>query len=637
MLNGISTAGKWAAGVAKAAAVVSGVAAAAIGAIGKSSIKAYAEYEQVVGGVETLFKNSSRLVQKYAETAYRTAGMSATEYMSTVTGFSASLLQSLGGDTEAAAKVADMAVTDMADNANKMGTSIDAIQNAYQGFAKGQYQLLDNLKIGYGGTRSEMLRLLADAEKISGVHYDIENLNDVYSAIHVIQTELDITGTTAKEAASTIQGSFAMAKAAWQNMLVGISDENADFESLINNLVSSVGTAAGNILPRVEIALNGIANLVVALAPMIADNLPSLMDSLLPPLISGAVYLTRSLVQALPGIIDLLLSQLPVFISGLEAAAGEVIAALPSIVESIASSLPILLPQIITAAVNLIVLICQNLPKIIQPIIDNLPQIVTSVMSALVSNLPIIIAAILSLIVSIARQLPQLLVAVGSALLGALGSIWDEIVGFFEPILSGIGDWIYTNVISPIVEFFVGLGADIKSVWDDIWGGIKGVINSIIGGINGMISAVCNGINTVVRAVNTLHWEIPDYVPIVGGKTFGFDLKEITAPQIPLLARGGVLEKNQTGFLEGTGAEAVVPLENNRKWIRAVANDMNGEIGGGSSKSLEDKIDILIEAVKEIAQMELRLSTGELVGVLSDKLDNTLGQKVVIKKRTTLT
>ena len=248
-------------GIKKLGSVVKEVGSAFI-KIGKQALDSYADYEQLVGGVETLFKDNASTVENYANNAYKTAGLSANEYMETVTAFSASLLQSLNGDTAKSAEVADMAITDMADNANKMGTSMDMIQNAYQGFAKQNYTMLDNLKLGYGGTKSEMERLLADAQKISGVKYDISNLNDVYQAIHVIQGELGITGTTAKEASTTIQGSVSAMKSAWSNMLTGIADDNADFDGLVNNLVESIGTAAENIMPRVQIIIDGVIALV---------------------------------------------------------------------------------------------------------------------------------------------------------------------------------------------------------------------------------------------------------------------------------------------------------------------------------------------------------------------------------------
>lgn len=229
-----------------AAAVVKGLVD-----VGKASVQAYAEYEQLVGGVETLFKNSADVVRQYAQEAYMTAGISANQYMEQVTSFSASLIQSLGGDTRKAAEIGNQAVIDMADNANKMGSSIESIQNAYQGFAKQNFTMLDNLKLGYGGTKEEMERLLRDAEKLSGMHFDISSFADIAQAIHVVQENMGIAGTTAEEAASTITGSVGMVKAAWENLLVGFSDQNADVDQLIENLLDSIITASENIIPTV--------------------------------------------------------------------------------------------------------------------------------------------------------------------------------------------------------------------------------------------------------------------------------------------------------------------------------------------------------------------------------------------------
>ena len=244
----------------KASAAAVGAASAGVAALGTACINAYADYEQLVGGVETLFKDSADTIQTYADNAYKTAGLSANEYMETVTSFSASLLQSLDGDTEKAAAAADLAITDMAD--------------AYQGFAKQNYTMLDNLKLGYGGTKEEMQRLLADAEKLSGVKYDLSSYADIVEAIHVIQTEMGITGTTAKEASTTIQGSVASMKAAWANLMVGMADDTQDLDLLLSNFIESIGTVADNLLPRIGIVIEGMGKLVAGLAPEIASALP---------------------------------------------------------------------------------------------------------------------------------------------------------------------------------------------------------------------------------------------------------------------------------------------------------------------------------------------------------------------------
>lgn len=253
--------------------------------MGKDSFNLFSDYEQLVGGVDTLFKDSSLKVQEYANNAYKTAGLTANKYMETVTSFSASLLQGLHGDTAKAAQVADMAITDMSDNANKMGTDMSLIQNAYQGFAKQNYTMLDNLKLGYGGTKTEMERLLKEAQKLTGIKYDINNLSDVYNAIHVIQGELGITGTTAKESATTIQGSVASMKSAWQNLLTGMADENANHKQLVTNFVNSIvgengeGGVLNNIIPRIKLIVEGAKTVFQELwnqLPKIAEQVPEL-------------------------------------------------------------------------------------------------------------------------------------------------------------------------------------------------------------------------------------------------------------------------------------------------------------------------------------------------------------------------
>lgn len=295
MSSALSTASK--VGLAALTAAKAGVIA-----LMKQAVTSFGEYEQLVGGVETLFGDAAQQVLQNAQNAYKTAGVSANEYMATVTSFAASLRQSTKSEAEAAA-IADMAVQDMADNANKMGTDMGSIQVAYQGFAKQNYTMLDNLKLGYGGTKSEMERLLKDAQKITGVKYDINNLSDVYEAIHVIQGELGITGTTAKEAGETIQGSMAAAKASFQNLLIAmVSGEGID--SAIDNLADSVTTAVKNLLPAISKGLKGLSKVIKKLAPVISKALPPLLKEVLPSLLDAATSLIGALFEALPGIIS---------------------------------------------------------------------------------------------------------------------------------------------------------------------------------------------------------------------------------------------------------------------------------------------------------------------------------------------
>ena len=289
----------------KAFLAVGAAAATATIAIAKASVDAFAEYEQLVGGVETLFKGSSKKLIEYANEAYKTAGVSANQYMSIVTSFSASLLQSLGGDTEKAADIANQALIDMSDNANKMGTSMESIQYAYQGFAKQNYTMLDNLKLGYGGTKTEMERLLKDAQALTGVKYDISNLSDVYTAIHVIQENLGIAGTTALEAEKTISGSAATMKAAWQNVLTAISG-GGDLDRAINNLVDSISNYFENIVPVIERALSGIGRLIEKVAPMLVQTVAKSLIAAIPSLLSAVYEMIIGLAKGIyQGIIDL--------------------------------------------------------------------------------------------------------------------------------------------------------------------------------------------------------------------------------------------------------------------------------------------------------------------------------------------
>jgi phage-related protein len=279
---------KFAATAGKALLAIGAAAATATVAITKMATDAYAEYEQLVGGVETLFKGSANKVMAYAENAFYTAGVSANEYMKQVTSFSASLIRSTAGDTDKAADIANTALIDISDNVNKMGSSMESVTLAYQGFAKQQYMLLDNLKLGYGGTKTEMERLLRDAQALTGVKYDINNLADVYSAIHAIQEELGITGTTAKEAEKTITGSANMMKAAWQNVLSAIAG-GGDLDKAINNLVYSIQKYFENIVPVVERSLQGIGQLIERVAPMLVQTVARSLIKAIPSLLN-AVY-----------------------------------------------------------------------------------------------------------------------------------------------------------------------------------------------------------------------------------------------------------------------------------------------------------------------------------------------------------
>ena len=303
---------------AKAAAVGIAAAGTAAVALGNQALQSYADYEQLIGGVETLFGDSAGKVIQDASQAFKTAGMSANDYMETSIQSAAALINSLGGDQAKAADLMGMSITDMSDNVNKMGTSMEAVQNAYRGFSRGNFTMLDNLALGFAGTKEGMQELLDAAEQISGVKYDINSYSDIVQAIHEVQTQMGITGTTAREAMTTIIGSVNATKAAWQNLLTGIADENADFEALVNNFIDSAMIAAENILPRVQTIMDGLGRLITEasqrilpiIIDMIVQNLPQIIASgvqIVISLITGIVQALPQLVAALPQIFSAIL------------------------------------------------------------------------------------------------------------------------------------------------------------------------------------------------------------------------------------------------------------------------------------------------------------------------------------------
>lgn len=457
--------------------------------IGKQALESYADYEQLIGGVETLFGESSNIVSDYANNAYKSAGLSANEYMETVTSFSASLLQSLNGDTAKSAEVADMAITDMADNANKMGTSMESIQNAYQGFAKQNYTMLDNLKLGYGGTKSEMERLLADATAISGVEYDISNLNDVYQAIHIIQGELGITGTTALEASQTISGSISSMKSAWSNLLTGIADDNADFQGLIDNFVESIVTVGDNILPRVEIIIQGIVNLVMSLAQKLVEYMPTLLQtgmSLLQTILDGIMTMIP---QLMPVVIEIITSLVTFLTENLPMILQAGITIIIELVKGIAEALPTLIPAIIDALILMVETLIDNIDMIIDAGIQLILGLADGLIEALprlIEKIPVIIE---KLIMAFTNNLPKLIemgitliVKLAVGLIKAIPKLIANIPKIITALVEG-----FKNYFSKIME----VGKNIVSgIWDGISNGFTWIKDKIKGWVGNVLSFI---------------------------------------------------------------------------------------------------------------------------------------------------
>lgn len=440
----------------KTVAVATGVVASAFAGIVTANVNARGEIEQSLGGVETLFKDSADKVIKNANNAFKTAGMSANEYMQNVTSFSASLLQSVAGDTNKAADIADIAMTDMSDNANKMGTSIEAITDAYQGFAKQNYTMLDNLKLGYGGTKTEMERLLADAQKITGIKYDINNLSDVYEAIHVIQGELGITGTTAKEASETLQGSFSAMKASWNNFLSGAGDLSQVIDTatdVVKNVVRIVNEAIPDIVSSISKSLPELLELggeiLQQLIQGIITYLPELMNS------AGQILssLAQGIIQTLPQLLPVVLQIIQTLITNLTNSLPQIIQVGFQVILQLATGIAQMLPTLIPEAVNCIVTLVEGLLDNIDQLIDAGIQLIIGLAEGLINALPTLIekipVIIEKLINAIVRNLPKiveagikLVVMLAKGLIQAIPQLLSKIPEIIGAIVKGLGEGV---------------------------------------------------------------------------------------------------------------------------------------------------------------------------------------------------
>lgn len=479
--------------VGKAFALVGTAAAAGFVAISKSAVDSYAEYEQLKGGVETLFKDSADVLMGYADRAYQTAGLSANDYMTTVTSFSASLLQSLGGDTEKAANYADQAIIDMSDNANKMGTSMEMIQNAYQGFAKQNYTMLDNLKLGYGGTKEEMQRLLDDAEKISGIKYDISSFADVTQAIHIIQTELGITGTTALEASSTIQGSASAMKASWQNLLTGMADPTQNFEQLLQNFISSVGTFLGNLLPVFTTATQGVLQMVQGLLPQI----PVLIEQMLPIVIEGVSGIIAGLVEVLPKLVDTVVGVLPQLIDAILNLLPMLLDAGLQIILSLAQGIIDALPELIPKAVDIILQITKTLLDNLDQIIFAAIDIIVALATGLIDAIPELLEELPAIITSIVMFLtdPSMTFKLVETAILIMAALIEGIIKSIPAILEGIAKVIpaMINGFKSSFQNFVDIG---KHLIDGLWQGIVNTKDWLLNKIKSFASTITDGIKS---------------------------------------------------------------------------------------------------------------------------------------------
>lgn len=655
-----------------------GVAAgtAAMGKLVSSAMSAYASYEQLEGGVQKLFGDDAQnLVMEYARNAYRTAGLSANEYMDTVTSFSASLISSLGKDTVAAAAYADLAITDMADNANTFGANMEDIQNAYKGFSKQNYTMLDNLKLGYGGTQKEMERLLADAEKLSGVKYDISSFADIIEAIHVIQESQNIAGTTAKEASTTISGSIGSVKAAWANLLSGLADGNQDIDQLVGNLSDSVMTAVDNIVPRLQTMSPHLVQAVQTLVSTLGPQLPGIINSILPGMVETATTLITGLADVLP---DLL---------------GSIIDVLPNVVKQIGGALKKLFPSLLKTFKSLIGKID----------FKGLGTAIGSGLRSSVTNLPEIMSSIGSAIKGAWEDVGYPLIAgIFKGVFGVDPPEWEDVAKTIETswenfkkvggvvlrVLFGLDnekpsqaeideakqiveDW-WDGVVTAVGEYccidFRGIGRkanlmarDIQTWWNNVIKGLhltvgfsftsNGIKNTLQGSLKDMLDDRTNGVTNfdgtpadqaTVDTVNKLAQENlrndPNAWLILNGATpLGqpkYSNTYIGAPSAhadgAVFSRPTLFDTHSGYHLVGeAGAEAVAPIGVLQSYVKSAVAEAMGA-------SMERKLDQMLAALQNGfsgMNQQIVLDTGVLVGATAGKMDKRLGRMALRKGR----
>ena len=556
------TAARVAADIAKKMTQVSLAVGGALAGLVTAGVKSYADYEQNLGGVQTLFGESANKVAENAKKAFETAGVSANEYMEGVTSFSASLLQSLGGDTDKAADIADMAFRDMSDNANKFGTDMSSIQNAYQGFAKQNYTMLDNLKLGYGGTKTEMERLLKDAEKFSGVKYDINNLSDVYNAIHVVQEELRITGTTADEAKGTISGSVTSMKAAFDNFLNG-SGSPEQLATTITNVFRNISNAIAELAPDI---LNGVVILIQEILPQISqlilDMLPQLLD-------------------AVTNMID-------------------------SVLEMLTNNTENLSETIGTLVTKIVLFITENLPKIIEAAITILIALAEGIADNLDIIIPAIVKCVIVIIETLIRNLPKII---------------DAGIKLIQGLISGIGSML-GSLGSKIGEIGSIIGNELSKLPGKAlnWG--KDMLQGFIDGIKNKISGVVNAVKGVADKIkNFLHFSRPDEGPLREYETWMPDMMKGLAKSLNgssyLLenATQNVAEDIQRAFsIDGI----IYDVQNAMKGLNSkIATSINPVIN--PSVNYESNYNVLVNAFKDaLSQMKVELDD-EIAGAFVEK------------------
>ena len=621
--------------------------------IGKEAVDSYAEFEQLQGGVEKLFgEDVAQTVGENAQKAFQTAGMSANEYMETVTGFSASLINSLGGDTELAATFADQAIRDMSDNANVFGSNMESIQAAYSGFSRGQFQMLDSLKLGYGGTKEEMERLLKDAAELEGYEldaFDVNNFADIVDAIHIVQENMNITGTTAKEASGTIQGSTDSMKAAWQNMLTGMADENSDFQSLASNFIGTLitpdgkGGVIGTVVPRITQVIKGMSEaiqttlpeLINQIIPIISENLPIILESvgsaamtllqtvvevlgsqapmllesgwtLLTNIVDGILNSIPELETSLPTVIDSIVTTLAngaskmisagiellkKLINGIKTAIPVLVKMLPTIIKQTASTLMSLLPEIVKTGTELLTALIDGIVETIPQLVAMLPEIITTIIDVLTDNLPLIVQAGITLLTSLIKGIVEAIPQLVKEIPKIIKAIKDTLTENMPKIIEA-GKQIITDLGKGIVNNLSLIGekaAELaKTIFDKLGEGLKDI--ATIGG--NLVEGIWNGIKDKVA------W-ITEKI-----KGFGESVKESVKKAFGIASPSKVMRDEVGRFLaEGIGEGFTQEMKAvSQDMIKAVPTDFgvaNGSMGATGGIGAAYAYDAMVNAFKD--------------------------------------
>lgn len=632
---------------AKAGIATISAASAGIGAIVKSSASAYADYEQNIGGVETLFKDNADTIVKYASEAYKTAGISANDYMQNVTSFSASLLQGLGGDTAQAAEIANEAMVDMSDNANKMGTDISSIQNAYQGFAKQNYTMLDNLKLGYGGTQAEMARLINDSGVLGdSIKVDEKTVNSVsfdkmIEAIHKVQTDLDITGTTSKEAATTVSGSLGSVKAAWANLMAGMGDKNADLKNLIKEMVSTVKTFAKNIMPVIKQALPGVTTLISELAPDIVAELSQLVSDLLPQLVEAGTQIFQALVKGISDNIGTItqaaITAITTIATALIQNTGPLVQSLATIITTIAQALPTILPDLINAIVEQIPTVIQAVIDCMPAIIDGTIQIVTAIAEALVDNIDLIIDGAVQIIDALTMSLSDSDTAakLAQSALEIIGTLTMELLKNLPDILADgilIAVELIKGIAQGMVDYFAPVSDALSDMlidltdwfsrkWNDFkeWG--SDMIQAFIDGIKEKWQSLKDTVCDVASSVKDfLGFSEPDKGPLSNFHTFAPDMMDLFAK--------GIADNEDTITMQFN--RSLQPLMDTDVIPPSFSALPEKSVNNGGNDTMNKIIALLETYFPQLAQQGNIYLDGDK---LTSKVDGKLGERVTSSER----